>query len=203
MSDDMRIDWKSLRERLETALSSSPERERTEDLERLERRTRLLAARLEPAVEREDDLDLVVFRLGNETYAIESHYVLEIVRLSDLTAVPGAPEYVRGVMNRRGEVLLIVDLRGLLGIATANREPSEGGNVIVCGADAVELGLLVDEADELRLLPGDGVRDGATLRAPTSSELIRGVTADAMLVVDAAALLRDPRLFIQQKQGES
>lgn len=199
----MRIDWESLRERLETALSSSPERERREDLERVERRTRLLAARLEPAVEREDDLELVVFRLGNESYGIESRCVLEIVPLSDLTAIPGAPDYVRGVMSRRGEVLLIVDLRGLLGVAIANGSSSESRSVIVCGGDAVELGILADEADELRILPADGVLDGATVRASNSSELIRGVTADAMLILDAASLLRDPRLYIQQKQGES
>lgn len=198
----MRIDWKSLRERLEAALSSWPERERSEDLERLEKRTRLLAARVEPAVERDDDLELVVFRLGNERYAIESSYVLEIVRLPDLTVIPGAPEWVRGVMNRRGEVLLIVDLRGLLGGSTAEREPDEGGNVIVCGGD-VELGIVADEADELRRLPVDAVLDGSSVRGPTSSELIRGVTADATLILDAASLLRDPRLFIHQKQGES
>lgn len=201
MNDDTHVDWTALRERLEAALTSSPERDRRDDLERLERRTRALAKRIDPVVEREDDLELVVFRCGKETYAIEAESVVEIVRLSALTAVPGVPEYIRGVMNRRGEVLLIADLRGLLG--GANTEPNRSEKVIVCGGGAAELGILVDEADELRRLPRNGVLEAATVRAPESSELIRGVTADATVVLDAVSLLRDPRLYIQQKQEES
>jgi purine-binding chemotaxis protein CheW len=194
-SGDVPIDWDGVRKRLAEAQAATdaaenltPERARAI----MDERARLLARR-PVEIESGDSLDVLTFALGAERYGVEMSYVREVVRLGDLTRVPDVPEYILGVTNLRGEVLCIVDLRKFLDA------PSTGvtdlSRIVVLGTDRAEFGVLADRADAIV-----GLR-AAELLPPFEStaaghEYVRGVTRDALIVLDGAALLRDPRLFI-------
>lgn len=101
-----------------------------------------------------NDLHLVGFRVGKETFGVPIHLVHEIVRVPEVTAVPDTPDYVEGVINLRGKIVSIVDLRKRFG---APQIASDKKNrILVAEVDGKMVGLVVDAASEvLKLPPGD------------------------------------------------
>jgi len=102
----------------------------------------------EDEIEADDDEQVVVFRLGREEFGVPIDSVQEIVRVPDeLTHVPKAPTFVEGVINLRGAVLPVIDLRRRLGLATVER--SEGQRVMVFLISGVCTGFIVDSVAEV------------------------------------------------------
>ncbi len=207
MSDSRRlrrdaIDWSDVRRRLAEAIAKTdasefvtPERAR----ELMAERALVLARETASAPAPSETLDVLRFSLGRERYAIEARHVCEVVRLVDFTPVPGAGEVVLGVTNLRGEVLCVVDLRHFLGVR--QRGLNDLSRIIVLGAEGPEFGVLADEAHEISGLHTRDLRPPPTSLAGIGREYLLGVTDDALLVLDGAVLLRDPRLFIDQSES--
>ena len=193
------IDWDKVRRRLaramqatEDALLLSPERARAV----MEERTRALA-RVPAALASGDGLlEVVVFSLANERYGIEAMHVREVVRLADFTPVPGAPDFLVGVTNLRGVVLAIVDLRKFFGLAV--RGLSDLSRVIVLGSERAEFGVLADAVHEVAIVPADQVREPPESVAGVAREYLRGVTGDALILLNGTVLLHDSRLVVDQ-----
>jgi purine-binding chemotaxis protein CheW len=89
----------------------------------------------------------VTFALAGETYALPVSHVLEILRVAGITRVPHAPRVIRGVTNMRGKVLLVVDLRGRLGIEPA--EVTAQSRILVVSSRGRLFGLLVDAVHQV------------------------------------------------------
>jgi purine-binding chemotaxis protein CheW len=137
---------------------------------------------------------LVAFQLSGERYGIETRHVREIIGLSGLTAVPDAPETVAGVANLRGQVLVVFDIRLLLGLAA--QATLETSRILVCGATDADLGLVVDAADDVVRVPANEISAEAIAADGVSTSFIRGLTRDALIVLDGAALLGNQQLFV-------
>jgi purine-binding chemotaxis protein CheW len=188
------IDWEEVRRRLERAARATREAgELTPEqaLAVLDRRARRLAE-VPPAPPAADRVEVLVFRLGEERYALPTDRVLEVARPGEPTPVPGAPEVLAGVVNLRGEVLPVFDLGQLL----RREKVSPGGRarLLVLGEDRPELAALVDEVEAVTLLDEKEVHPGDRPAPP-----VRGVTPAAVAVLDGAALLRDERLVIDMR----
>jgi purine-binding chemotaxis protein CheW len=97
------------------------------------------------------DLQLVGFRIGKETFGVPINLVHEIVRLPEITAVPDAPDYIEGVINLRGKIISIVDLRKRFG--ESEIEASRKNRILVAEIDRKMVGLIVDAASEVIRLP--------------------------------------------------
>src|SRR4051812_26338225 len=97
------------------------------------------------------DLHLVGFRIGRETFAVPIDLVHEIVRVPDITAVPDAPEYIEGVINLRGRIVSIVDLRKRFGEKEITR--NKKNRILVVEVQDKYVGLIVDAASEVIKLP--------------------------------------------------
>lgn len=97
------------------------------------------------------DLHLVGFRVGRETFGVPIHLVHEIVRVPEITAVPEAPEYIEGVINLRGKIVSVIDLRKRFGEKeiTSDRK----NRVMVIEVEKKLVGLIVDSASEVLKLP--------------------------------------------------
>lgn len=98
-------------------------------------------------MERQDQLQLVAFRLGAEEYAIPIEMVESIIKLGPLTAVPGSPPFVRGVMNLRGRIMSVIDLRERFGMPPSDDQ--EDGRILVVQYSEATIGLLVDNVSEV------------------------------------------------------
>ncbi|HYT83049.1 MAG TPA: chemotaxis protein CheW [Gemmatimonadales bacterium] len=183
------VDWAEIRRRVEAAGralagegDASPERTRV----LLEERARLLARPPAPPLAA-DALEAITFALANETYAVESRYVLEVFRLVDLSLLPGAEPPVFGITAWRGELLTILDLRPVLGLSVAAL--NELSRVIVLGDERATFGILADAVRDLVTLPASEVREPPEGVAAQRTYL-RGMTGDAVLVLEVRALLR-------------
>jgi purine-binding chemotaxis protein CheW len=198
---DAPIDWERIRARLERIdraangmLDVTPERAH----EVLEARARALARVPIAPPDASAVITILTFALGDEPYAIETRYVRRVVRLEDvtLTPIPGTPEVLTGVINMGGEILAVFDLGRLFGLSGgAHAEPTR---VLVLGEERDAFGLLADAAHEVRPLRIDAVLEPPGSLEGIGRTTLRGVTADALIVLVGTALLRDPRLVIDQ-----
>jgi purine-binding chemotaxis protein CheW len=97
------------------------------------------------------ELQIVGFRVGNETYGVPITALHEIVRVPEITAVPDAPDYMEGVINLRGKIVSVIDLRKRFGIkeTTASRR----NRILVVEYNGRLSGLIVDSASEVLKIP--------------------------------------------------
>lgn len=98
-------------------------------------------------IDKQDQLQLVAFRLGAEEYAIPIEMVESIIKLGPLTRVPGSPSYVRGVMNLRGRIMSVIDLRHRFGMPPEADQPD--CRILVVQYGDTTIGLLVDSVSEV------------------------------------------------------
>lgn len=118
-------------------------------------------------------LQLVTFRLGNEEYSLDILKVQEIIRHMDLTRVPKTPDFVDGVINLRGRVIPVIDLRKRFGLASDERT-NETRIIVVDVNDAI-VGFKVDAVSEVLRLPADTVEPPPSIVTDVESEYIKGV----------------------------
>jgi len=124
------------------------------------------------------DLQLVGFRIGKETFGVPIDLVHEIVRVPEITAVPDAPEYVEGVINLRGKIVSVIDLRKRFGEKRIER--TRKNRILVAEIERKMVGLIVDAASEvLRVSPSEieeppDVLDDAEVKYVTGVGKLKG-----------------------------
>jgi purine-binding chemotaxis protein CheW len=151
----------------------------------LAERARLLA-RPTAAASRADVLELIVFELAGERYAVETRYAVEVVGRAEVALMPGAEPPLVGITAWRGELLPVLDVRWILRLPTAS--PDQPALLLVLGQERATLAVLVDAVLDLRELPASafGPLPG---HAGRGRGLLRGSTEDAVLLLAAADLI--------------
>lgn len=194
------IDWQQVRSDLALAAETMARTERPSPeaaAELLARRARALERPLEPASLAGDFSNIVAFTLGAERYGIEMKWIRAVIRFTDLTPVPGAPAFVTGVINYRGEIVAVIDLRALFGIKAGGLVDML--NVIVVGSERAEFGILASRVLETLYVRGEELaRSPLEALGGADGELIKGVARDALVVLDGRQLLTDRRLFVNE-----
>jgi len=119
------------------------------------------------------DLQLVGFRIGKETFGVPIHLVHEIVRVPEITAVPDAPEYVEGVINLRGKIISIIDLRKRFGERTI--EKTRKNRILVAEIESRMVGLIVDTASEVLRVSQDEIEAPPEAFSESEVKYVTGV----------------------------
>lgn len=117
-------------------------------------------------------LQLVTFRLGGEEYATDILKVQEINRMVEITSVPHTSHYVEGVINLRGKVIPVVNLRKKFGMEAKEADAQSRIMVVDVGTT---IGLIVDSVSEVLRLPSDTVEPPPPMTGGVGSEFIKGV----------------------------
>lgn len=117
-------------------------------------------------------LQWVTYQLENETYGINVMQVQEVLRLSEIAPVPGAPAYVLGIINLRGNVVTVIDTRARFGLAP--QEATENSRIIIVEVSGHVIGMLVDCVTEVVYLHQSDI-DTAPNVSDDSSRFIQGV----------------------------
>jgi purine-binding chemotaxis protein CheW len=117
---------------------------------------------------------LVTFRLMNEEYGIEIGSVQEIIRATDITPVPGAPSHVKGVINLRGKIIPVVDLRKRFSLPEAEGE-DEDQRIVVVELGEKRLGMLVDSVSQVLKLSSSVIEDMPEEAIAVDENYIKGV----------------------------
>ncbi len=128
-------------------------------------------------------LQLVTFSIGEEEFGVDILKVQEIIRTMEITKVPKAPEFVEGVINLRGKVIPIIDLRKRFGMAT--RDHDKNTRIIVIEINNMIVGFVVDSVSEVLRISADTVEPPPPVVAGVESEYIKGVgkLADRLLIM--------------------
>lgn len=122
---------------------------------------------------RSDILQLVTFNLGEEQFAVDILKVQEINRMTAITKIPGSPYEVEGIVNLRGKVIPIVNLRKKIGLPA--KENDEHSRIIIMDIQGTNMGLIVDAVDEVLRIPASIVESSPTVSMGISSGLIKGI----------------------------
>ena len=142
-------------------------------------------------------LKVIQFRLAHETYAIESSFVREVYPLKDLTPLPCTPAFIFGIVNVRGQILTVIDVKKFFELL--DKGLSELNKVIVVRTPRLELGILADEIIGVRFIAPEEIQSSLPTLTGVRAEYLRGVTSDRTVVLDAVRLLADEKLIVREE----
>lgn len=122
----------------------------------------------------EDSVQLVVFDLDNEEHAVEIKDLQEIIKLPDITPIPGTPDFIRGIFNLRGKIIVVVDLEKRFGLT--RQSDSHEGNIIITEVNGNSFGLIVDRVTEIINVPLSTIQQTPTLStSKIQTDYLKGV----------------------------
>lgn len=138
-----------------------------------------------------EELQIVVFRLGTELYGVDIGTVMEINTLQKITPVPRAPQDVRGIINLRGRVITVVDLRTRLGLPDDN--DTRDTRIMVVEAAETTVGCLVDAVQEVVTLSTDTIEPAESVSS-LAADYLYGIAKrehDLIALIDLRQVLAD------------
>ena len=148
------------------------------------------------------DLQIVGFRIGRETFGLPISLVHEIVRPPEITNVPHAPEYVEGVMNLRGRIVPVIDLRRRFGGAAL--ENSRKNRVLVVDVESRAVGLIVDSASEVLKISDAQIEPPPNVLTDAATSYVTGVAkyqGRLIILVDLKRILQSGELRLPAATG--
>jgi purine-binding chemotaxis protein CheW len=130
-----------------------------------------------------DEIQLVVFDLATEHYGVDISDVREIMRMQNITAVPGAMSYIEGVINLRGKVLPVLDLKKRLGLKAIER--TEECRIMVIDFEEGEAGVIVDAVTEVLRVPNSTIDPPSSMVSQGNSDYLRGIAklSDRLIIL--------------------
>lgn len=121
----------------------------------------------------ESEEQLVVFELANEVYGVDIGRVQEIIRMTTITRLPRAPEFVEGVINLRGKVIPVVDLKKRFGLRDG--EEARSSRIVVVDVGQQTLGMVVDGVSEVLRVAKGAIEPPSPVVTTIESDYIRGI----------------------------
>ncbi len=137
-------------------------------------------------------LQWVTFQLEEETYGINVMQVREVLRYPEISPVPGAPDYVLGIINLRGNVVTVIDTRSRFGLMQG--EITDNTRIIVIESERQVIGILVDSVAEVVYLRSSEIDSTPSVGTDESSKFIQGVSnrdGKLLILVDLNKFLTD------------
>src|SRR5882757_3148684 len=168
------------------------------DAERiLQARARALARRPPRDSAEGTMLEVLEFRLASERYAVESRLVQEVHPLRDLTPLPCTPSFVLGIVNVRGRITPVIDLKKFIDLP--DKGLTDLHRIILVRGNDLELGLLADAIVGVRSIPLDSLQPSLPTLTGIRNDYLKGLTAERLVVLDLARILADPRIIVHEE----
>jgi purine-binding chemotaxis protein CheW len=160
-----------------------------------------LAALAVPSGPTLEDIQVMVFQLGEERYGIELADVAEVVTAISATRVPGAPPHLGGVIAVRGEIRPVMDLRSMLEIPPTGgtSESDSPAHVLLLRLPGSQVAVLTDRVEQVRVISGDEVHVPGEQTGSAQSRYVRASTTDALMLLSTTALLAE---FCKETSGK-
>jgi purine-binding chemotaxis protein CheW len=166
-----------------------------DDRQILRARAHALACRPEHVPLAETWIEVLEFSLAQERYAVETRYVREVHPLKDLTPLPCTPPFVLGIVNVRGHILSVLDLKKFFDLP----EPGLTDLHRIILVRGHELGLLADAIAGVRSIPLESLQPSLPTLTGIRGDYLKGVTADRLVVLDLARILADPKIIVHEE----
>ena len=134
----------------------------------------------------------LTFHLANEDYGIEIEYVTEIIGIQKITQVPDMPNYVKGVINLRGKVIPVMDMRRRFHLP--DRDYDDRTCIIVVDINGAQIGLVVDEVREVADIPEDQIEQPPATGRDSGGHYIKGIGKmddEVKIILDVGKILQE------------
>lgn len=142
-------------------------------------------------------IEIVSFLLAYETYGIETAYVREVYPLKDLTPLPCTPPFVAGIVNVRGQVLSVIDIKKFFDL------PEKGltdlNKVIILFDGVMEFGILADAVLDMRSIPQQQIQPSLPTLTGIREQYLLGITVERLIILDAYSLLTNRSLVVHEE----
>jgi purine-binding chemotaxis protein CheW len=193
----MEHNWKLIRARMadsaaavEHGAGCTPEQRR----EALKARARRYALEPDAGRQVEDSFEFLEFRLASENYGIDLPFVMEVQPLRSLTSLPGTPEFIIGIINVRGKVYSVINLKKFFELPV--KELSDLNKVIIIRHGNIEFGVLADAVIGVRRIPASDIQPPLPTLIGIRQKYLKGVTREQLVLLDAEKLLSDKSLIV-------
>jgi len=151
----------------------------------------------------EKELQVVGFRIGDETFGVRIGSVREIVRVPEITTVPNAQDTIEGVINLRGKIIPVIDLRKRFG--QTEIQPDKKNRILVVELESKLVGLIVNSASEVLKIPPSEIESPGSVFADGESSYVTGVgklKGRLIILLDITKLLYRPELKTLEESAE-
>ena len=142
-------------------------------------------------------IEVLEFHLAQERYAVETEHVREVYPLRELTPLPCTPPFVRGIVNLRGRIISVFDLKRLFDL------PDHGltdlHRIIVVRSSDLEFGLLADVIVGVRSIPVESLQSSLPTLTGIRAEYLKGVTPESLVVLNLARIMADPKIIVHEE----
>ena len=142
-------------------------------------------------------LELLEFRLASERYALETRHVQEVHPLRDLTPLPCTPPFVLGIVNLRGRILPVLDIKKFFDL------PEQGltdlHRIILVRGNDLELGLLADVIVGVRSVAADSLQPPPPTFTGIRADYLKGIGEGGLVVLDLDRILSDPKIIVHEE----
>lgn len=195
----MNIDWKEIHNRLAVTWKKiEHESERTpEEIRKiLKNRARVFAREPVDSDENVESIDVLEFRLASESYAIELSFIQEVYPLKALTAVPGVPPFILGIVNVRGKIYSVMDIKKFFELP--EKGLSDLNKVIIVQHDGIEFGILADLITGVRTVSLKDIQPPLSTLTGIRQEYLKGITSGQLIMLDAEKILTDKTLIVNE-----
>lgn len=163
----------------------------------LRARARALARPRASAAVANTMLELLEFRLADESYALETRHVREVVPLGDLTPLPCSPPFVIGIVNVRGRITPVIDIKKFFDLP--DKGLTDLHRIILIRDNVLEFGLLADIIVGMRTIPVDTLQPSLPTITGIRADYLKGVTSERLVVLDMDSILADPKIIVHEE----
>jgi purine-binding chemotaxis protein CheW len=208
------FDWEDIHQRIAAASAALERSDETvaEVMAQVWARRAERLARVSTESDKDEQVQLVMLRLGREVYGVDVQYVFDIRLLEALTHVPRVPDWMAGVVNLRGRIFSVVDLARFLGLAHQEATMSKGHALsedqpvrylVVVETPDMELAFLADEVLPMEEISLGQIQEVTTTVGGIRPDYVRGVagrkSGNSLVVLDLPALLADKQLIVHEE----
>ena len=176
-------------------MNAKPHPDDNHVLEILNNRARRLAADASAEKSSFTAMTVVEFKIAHEIYALALSRIRGVHPLKNLTWIPGTPNFIRGVINLRGEIISVVDLKVFFELP--DQELTRLSQVILLASEDMEFGILTDEILGVTEIFENDIRPSLPTLTGIREDYLKGVTGDGRVVLDDEKLLADEKMCIK------
>jgi purine-binding chemotaxis protein CheW len=198
-----KIDWDEIKSKVSSLQKIIEQKEILLPEEKralLKKRAQALAFRENDETGQKEYIEIIVFRLAYETYGIETAFVREVYPLKDMTTLPGTPSFVMGIINVRGQIVSVIDLKKFFNLP--EKGLGELNKVIIICNERMEFGILADVVEGTQSVARNEIMAAPPSVIGIGKKYLKGVTKEHMVLLEAESILNDEKIIVNEEVNE-
>jgi purine-binding chemotaxis protein CheW len=194
-----KVNWEEIKNRvnrLQESLNQNTRLLPDEKRSVLKARAQALAVEKKDETDQKENIEIVVFSLASETYGIEISYIREVYPLKDYSTLPGTPPFVLGIVNIRGQIISIIDLKKLFNLP--EKGLGELNKVIIIHNERMEFGIMADIIEGTQSVPPEDILATPLTLTGIGEKYLKGVTREHIIILEAENILNDEKIIVNE-----